>query len=650
MACAVVTIWGNLVKWTTPNQKDISHYEVYRRTDSNTAAITTADLVAKRYHITNTETPSVFYYDLFTAFNTSTAYWYWVKSVAYDGQRSTGAHPTITADRSGIIYNLTVDNLNVSSNVSVGGTLHVSGAVTLSSSVTIGGAVKINNTLEVTSGITQNINYVKSYIEFTAIATPAAPGAGIRLYGILSGAVTKLMYVDSTGTTYQLPGAGAGGGNSIYITESASAKANNAAADLYLNFQNEAFNVTVNGQCATVSLADSITLCGTLTVCSGLTVKNQFYAPSILCNLVGQDLGSSWTPWFDIYGTNIDANNLIIGSTNSPETSTKVASLIETRLSTSGAQHGLYIKTTLTPASNSTVDLHAIGGYNVLNSSLVNGAIFYGLDYIGTFFSGGSRGHTNFHSTGLKVAGAGGYYSSGAVGTVKGIDVQYFNGFGGFAALTGCTTAYGVHIQDADGGANMSCVTTIALAIDEFTNGNANASYQVLLSGGGTATAGIWFNGTGGPHLGSDTSNRPYLSTMAVTGNATGATAVYWDTTTKHFRYVSSSKLHKENIRPWDENWYKILSVDPKIWNGRNDPDSVGTGYIAEDLDELNLNCLVTYDEHKKPIAIDYRLMVVCALEIIKDLDGRIDHMDHRLSIIHNMIKDLHRGDDHGVD
>lgn len=102
MACANATVWGNLVHWTTPNQKDISHYEVYRRTDAATASITTADVVAKRYHITNTETPSVFYYDLFSSLNTSTAYWYWVKSVAFDGQRSTGQHPTITADRVGI--------------------------------------------------------------------------------------------------------------------------------------------------------------------------------------------------------------------------------------------------------------------------------------------------------------------------------------------------------------------------------------------------------------------------------------------------------------------------------------------------------------------------------------------------------------------
>lgn len=104
MACAVVTNWGNIVKWTTPNQKDISHVEVYRRTASTTAAITTADIVAKVPNVPNTEQAFPYFFDLFTAINTTTDYWYWAKSVAFDGQRSTGSHPTITADRSSLSF------------------------------------------------------------------------------------------------------------------------------------------------------------------------------------------------------------------------------------------------------------------------------------------------------------------------------------------------------------------------------------------------------------------------------------------------------------------------------------------------------------------------------------------------------------------
>jgi hypothetical protein len=105
MACAIVTNWGNIVKWTTPNQNDISHVEVYRRTDAVTAFITTADIVAKVPNVSNTEQAFPYFYDLFTAVNTTTSYWYWAKSVAFDGQRSTGPHSTITADRS-TLYNI----------------------------------------------------------------------------------------------------------------------------------------------------------------------------------------------------------------------------------------------------------------------------------------------------------------------------------------------------------------------------------------------------------------------------------------------------------------------------------------------------------------------------------------------------------------
>ncbi len=100
MACAIVTNWGNVIKWTTPNEDDISHVEVYRRSDAVTASITTADIIGKVPNITNTAQAFPFFYDLFTAINTTASYWYWLKSVAYDGQRSTGSHPTITADRS----------------------------------------------------------------------------------------------------------------------------------------------------------------------------------------------------------------------------------------------------------------------------------------------------------------------------------------------------------------------------------------------------------------------------------------------------------------------------------------------------------------------------------------------------------------------
>ncbi|GAJ06634.1 unnamed protein product [marine sediment metagenome] len=105
MACAIVTNWGNIIRWTTPNQSDISYVEVYRRIDAVTASITTADIVGKVPNVPNTEQAFPYFYDLFTAVNTRTDYWYWAKSVAYDGQRSTGSHPTITADRS-TLYNI----------------------------------------------------------------------------------------------------------------------------------------------------------------------------------------------------------------------------------------------------------------------------------------------------------------------------------------------------------------------------------------------------------------------------------------------------------------------------------------------------------------------------------------------------------------
>lgn len=105
--------------------------------------------------------------------------------------------------------------VNISGAVSLASTLHVCGNTTISGTLSVGGPStfsNLSNFCATTSFIEGVVLYsalqVKDFIQFTALAADPAAVDGIRVYGKDTGGLTKLMYVDSAGTTYQVPSAG----------------------------------------------------------------------------------------------------------------------------------------------------------------------------------------------------------------------------------------------------------------------------------------------------------------------------------------------------------------------------------------------------------------------------------------------------------
>ena len=80
----------------------------------------------------------------------------------------------------------------------------------------------------------------------------------------------------------------------------------------------------------------------------------------------------------------------------------------------------------------------------------------------------------------------------------------------------------------------------------------------------------------------------------------------------------SSSLRFKEQVEPLNEDFQKILALQPKSFIYK-ETGVRGIGYAAEELDELELNNLVGYDTEGKPLTINYKLIPVYLLEVLKE-------------------------------
>jgi hypothetical protein len=155
---------------------------------------------------------------------------------------------------------------------------------------------------------------------------------------------------------------------------------------------------------------------------------------------------------------------------------------------------------------------------------------------------------------------------------------------------------------------------------------NTNAGYGVF----GESAVGGWagyFQGrtmiTDQLRIGGNATTDPF-ETLHVDGKvyveemdtATGGWGVRWENN----RLVAnnSSARYKDNIRPLQDDTEKILQAEPKsfTWKrtGRN-----GIGFIAEEFDTLGLKDLVTYDKDGRPDAVNYELVPLYLLQVLKD-------------------------------
>jgi hypothetical protein len=69
----------------------------------------------------------------------------------------------------------------------------------------------------------------------------------------------------------------------------------------------------------------------------------------------------------------------------------------------------------------------------------------------------------------------------------------------------------------------------------------------------------------------------------------------------------TSSARFKENVEPLRDDFHKVPSLQPKSFTYKESGQRA-IGYMAEDLDDQDLQDLVAYDQEGNPLSIHYKL------------------------------------------
>ena len=121
------------------------------------------------------------------------------------------------------------------------------------------------------------------------------------------------------------------------------------------------------------------------------------------------------------------------------------------------------------------------------------------------------------------------------------------------------------------------------------------------------------------------------LAVVGLTGTTSGSYMRYLTDGTGNIYYYSSSEKYKDDIRPFKDDFYKIMQMEPKSFIDKVTQER-NIGYIAEELDELGLEYLVGYKDGE-PDFINYELISIYLLEIIKDQQKRIETLEEKIGI-----------------
>ncbi|MFC1568066.1 tail fiber domain-containing protein [Candidatus Margulisiibacteriota bacterium] len=101
-----------------------------------------------------------------------------------------------------------------------------------------------------------------------------------------------------------------------------------------------------------------------------------------------------------------------------------------------------------------------------------------------------------------------------------------------------------------------------------------------------------------------------------------------------------SSRRYKENIRPFRDDFWKILKLEPKAFTWKtNGKETIG--YIAEDVDQAGLKDLVLYNESGQPDALSYNKMSVYLLEVVKELKAGVDELKAENASLKDQVRAL---------
>lgn len=114
-----------------------------------------------------------------------------------------------------------------------------------------------------------------------------------------------------------------------------------------------------------------------------------------------------------------------------------------------------------------------------------------------------------------------------------------------------------------------------------------------------------------------------------------------WDGADGRVYYDDSTRRHKENIEPLEDDFDCLLEAQPKTYTRPGKPDRHEIGYIAEEIEELGLTHLLQYDKDGRPDGVNYEKAVLYLTEIAKSQRDRIVQQEARIDDLTERINRL---------
>jgi hypothetical protein len=250
------------------------------------------------------------------------------------------------------------------------------------------------------------------------------------------------------------------------------------------------------------------------------------------------------------------------------------------------------------------------------------------LDVQGMLSVGNITGTANGGATingNLMVTGT---FTTGSDSTINGN--LYVNGLNGITAnnLTmsqGTLTSYAVKVT---GGA-----LTVGSGI--FARGgvpgqNASNNNGYAFTGSGDNDSGLYSTQDGRVSLyanagemlrvdaGDQAGNTPGFFLFNLGQGSHDATLKY-NKDTGEVTYDSSSRRNKENIRPLEDDFTRVLQAEPRTYTRPGRPNRWEIGYVAEELDEIGLKRLVQYDSSGQPSGVAYDRVCLYLARVARD-------------------------------